>query len=200
MRFESRSKCFAVGIMAAMLMNCAAFGDGGDLNSEMLREMSEMRELIKVQGEKIEQLEGQLERNAQEIAASRERTEKKIKDLETKDVSKHLKRELALLKQLPGGLEIGAGATFVGQGATNANNTDAADGRKSSFDGSYSADIEIAGEFGDHGMAFVLLEAGQGDGVESELTVFSNVNRDAGDSGAKVEATEFWYEHYLFNE
>ncbi|MFA6635809.1 MAG: carbohydrate porin [Candidatus Omnitrophota bacterium] len=199
MQFKNKLKCFAVMAMSTMLINSAVFGDDSDLNAEILREMRKMRELVKSQGEKIEQLEVKLKQQSKEITTSRERTDKKIKDLKNEDVSKHLKRELALLGEFPGGLEIGAEATFVGQGVTNANNAGAADGRKDRFDGSYSADIEIANRFDDYGMAFILLEAGQGDGVERELTVLSNVNRDAGNSGASVDLSEAWYEHSLFN-
>lgn len=111
------------------------------------------------------------------------------------------------LKHTPGegiqipeaGINIGAGATFVVQGAIDANNT----GGKSEdvTDVSYSVDLEIEKEFGDFGLAFIHLETADGAGVEDELQVFSNVNRDA-DDGAdnKVSLTEVWYEHYLFDK
>jgi hypothetical protein len=198
MQFNNNFKCFAAVVMTAMLMSSAAFADDGGISTELLREIKEMRELVKAQGAKIEQLEERLKKQNEDLAKNQNKIDKKINDLKNEDVSGRLKKEVSLLKELPGGLEIGAGATFVGQGVKNANNADATDGRKSRFDGSYSADIEIAKEFGDYGMAFLHLEAGQGDAVESELTVFSNVNRDAGDSGSSVEVTEVWYEHYLF--
>ena len=87
----------------------------------------------------------------------------------------------------PAGLNIGADATFVLQGTPNANN--AGDGEDSRFDGSWSMDLEIEKTFKDFGMAFMHLEAGQNDTIESELSVFSNVNRDAMSSGSRVEIT-----------
>ncbi|MFH1664661.1 MAG: carbohydrate porin, partial [Candidatus Omnitrophota bacterium] len=66
--------------------------------------------------------------------------------------------------------------------------------------GSYSIDLEVAKTFDDRGMAFIHMEAGQGDTIEGELSVFSNVNRDAGDSIAHVDITEAWYEQYLFDK
>ncbi|MBU4376649.1 MAG: carbohydrate porin [Candidatus Omnitrophica bacterium] len=102
------------------------------------------------------------------------------------------------LKLKPYGLNIQAGATFVLQGTPDANN---AGGReKSRFDASWSSDIFIEKEFDDWGLALIHLEPGQGDTVEPELSVYSNVNRDTNDTGADVPVTELWYEHYLFNK
>ncbi len=96
------------------------------------------------------------------------------------------------------GLVIGAGATFVAQGTPNANN--AGDNEASRFDGSFKADIDIEKEFGDFGLGYILLEAGAGDTVESELAVFSNVNYAAYDSSSNVDVVEAWYEQYLFEK
>lgn len=95
------------------------------------------------------------------------------------------------------GLQIGAGATFVIQGTNEANNT--GEPGDDVTDASYSIDLEIEKEVGDEGLAFIHLEAGGGAGVEGELDVFSNVNRDA-DNDENVRLTEVWYEHKLFDE
>lgn len=97
----------------------------------------------------------------------------------------------------PAELVIGASGTFVLQGTPNANNAGA--GEDSIFDGSWSTDIEIEKAFGNWGFAFLHLEGGQGNTIESELAVFSNVNRDAMESAARIDLTELWYEQYLFN-
>jgi len=98
----------------------------------------------------------------------------------------------------PAGLTIGAGATFIVQGAIDANAT----GKKGEdvTDASYSVDLEFEKEFGDSALAFIHLETGDGAGVEDELTLFSNVNRDADDAGNVVSLTEAWYEQYLFDK
>ncbi|MFH1791148.1 MAG: carbohydrate porin [Candidatus Omnitrophota bacterium] len=93
-------------------------------------------------------------------------------------------------------LDIGAGATFVLQGTPDANN--AGSSEDSICDGSWSMDIEIEKTFDDWGLAFLHLETGQSDGIEDELSLFSNVNRDADNAGANVKVTEAWYEHFLF--
>lgn len=91
-------------------------------------------------------------------------------------------------------IEIGAGATFVLQGIHNANNNGS--DREDTADISYSIDLEVEKGFGEDGKAFIHLEAGGGAGVEDELQVFSNVNRDA-DNDENLRLTEAWYEHYL---
>ncbi|MBN1870999.1 MAG: carbohydrate porin [Candidatus Omnitrophica bacterium] len=96
------------------------------------------------------------------------------------------------------GLSIGAGVTFVAQGTPDANNTGGTE--DDVFDAEFTADVEIEKEFDDWGLAFLHLEAGQNDGIEGGLSLFSNVNRDAGDTGASFDATEWWYEHYFLDK
>lgn len=96
------------------------------------------------------------------------------------------------------GLKVNAAATFVVQGTIDANNT--TEKNEDITDGSYSVDLEFENEFDDWGLAFIHLETGDGAGVEDELELFSNVNRDADDSNNTVNVTEVWYEHYLFDK
>lgn len=96
------------------------------------------------------------------------------------------------------GLEMGAGGTMVIQGADNINNaaTDVTK-KEGRTDASYSADITIGKEFKEAGgKAFLHLEAGTGSGLEDDLTLYSNVNRDA-DNDNNIRVTEFWYEQAL---
>lgn len=97
----------------------------------------------------------------------------------------------------PAGLTIGAGATFILQGTNNANGDDLAKNGEDVTDVSYSMDLELEKTFDDYGLAFIHLETGDGAGVEDELQVFSNVNRDADDSDNSVSVTEAYYEHYF---
>ena len=99
------------------------------------------------------------------------------------------------------GLELGAGGTMIVQGTNNTNNA-ASDVTKKEgrADASYSADITLSKEFKDvGGKAFLHLESGQGAGLEDNLTLYSNVNRDADDDN-NVRLTEFWYEQALFKD
>ena len=98
-------------------------------------------------------------------------------------------------------LELGIGGTMIVQGTDNTNYRDGQTRKEGRADASYSADVTLSKEFREvNGRAFVHLEAGQGAGLEENLSLYSNVNRDAGDSDAKVEVTEFWYEQNLFND
>ncbi|MDO9464976.1 MAG: carbohydrate porin [bacterium] len=130
--------------------------------------------------------------------------QQKISEYETKlsQFEENLHRVPTAPIQLMEGLELGAGGTMIVQGTNNVNyNGDGQTQKKDRTDGSYSADVTLAKEFKEvDGRAFLHLEAGQGAGLEDNLTLYSNVNRDAGDSDAKVELTEFWYEQNLFKD
>ncbi len=112
-----------------------------------------------------------------------------------------LHRETGSPIALGAGLEISAGGTMIVQGANNINNaTEGVEKKVSRADASYSADITIGKEFDQlGGKAFLHLEAGQGAGLEDDLTLYSNVNRDA-DNDNNVRLTEFWYEQGLFKD
>lgn len=103
--------------------------------------------------------------------------------------------------QLIEGLDIGAGGTMIVQGTDNVNNaTSGITRQEDQTDASYSADITIGKEFKEIGArAFLHLEAGNGNGLEDDLTLYSNVNRDA-DNEERVHLTELWYEQALFND
>jgi len=105
-------------------------------------------------------------------------------------------KEAGVLPQLEG-IKIGAGATFLIQGTDNANGNSLSEKGEDITDASYSLDLTAEKEFEDNGMAFIHLETGDGAGVEDELQLFSNVNRDADDSDNSVSLTEAWYEHYF---
>jgi len=96
------------------------------------------------------------------------------------------------------GLEISAGGTMIIQGTNNVNNATAdVEKKEGRTDASYSADITIGKEFKEvGGKAFLHLEAGTGNGLEDDLTLYSNINRDA-DNDNNVRLTELWYEQAL---
>ena len=96
------------------------------------------------------------------------------------------------------GFRIGAGSTFVVQGTPNANNA-AQEKEDSRVDAEYTMEIEIEKQFDDWGMAYLLMEPGQGEGIDEDLSLFSIVNFDTYDTGSLPEVTETWYEHYLFD-
>ncbi|HDZ76799.1 MAG TPA: hypothetical protein ENH41_01790 [Candidatus Omnitrophica bacterium] len=123
-----------------------------------------------------------------------------LEDMTIEDLGKHI--DSHLLHRIPGyqlleGSRMGLGTTFVFQGTHNANGDSLSKNNEDAADGSYSIDVEFEKEFDDKAKAFLHLETGDGAGVEDELKVFSNVNRDADDSDNSVSLTEAWYEHYF---
>jgi len=122
--------------------------------------------------------------------------------------------ELAFLKKIDTGnqgpvdpqifqdIKLGAGSTLVIQGANNVNyNGDGHTLNDSRADASYSADITLEKEFKEQdARLFLHLEALDGQGLEDNLTLYSNVNRDAGSSDNRLEVTELWFEKGLFKD
>ncbi|MGB2599019.1 MAG: carbohydrate porin [Candidatus Omnitrophota bacterium] len=164
-------------------------------NEELLKEIKELKIIVQKQNERINNLEKQVSGQQGKIDEHAEVIEKE----KLQDISVRLKHQLDRMQKVAG-LDIGVEATFVGQGTPNANNAAATDGEDSRCDGSYSVDLAVAKTFDNYGMAFVHMEAGQGDTIESELSVFSNVNRDAVQTNAHVDIAEVWYEQYLFDD
>lgn len=111
--------------------------------------------------------------------------------------NKEINESLTKIKETFEGLTIQAGTTFVVSGTHNANADSLSHPKEDVSDGSYSVDLALEKNFQDIGKAFLHLEAGKGSGVEDELKVFSNVNRDASNSENRLELTEAYYEHYL---
>lgn len=114
---------------------------------------------------------------------------------------KALHRQEGVPISITEGLEISAGATLIAQGTSNVNSA-ASDVQKkaSRTDSSYSADITIGREFNESGgKAFLHLEAGTGAGLEDNLTLYGNVNRDS-DNDNNVRLTELWYEQVFLND
>lgn len=99
------------------------------------------------------------------------------------------------------GLELGVGATMIVQGTNNVNNnSDGTTPKSNRTDGSYSTDVTFSKEFKEiSGRAFVHLENGQGNGLEDNLVLYSNVNRDA-DDHSNIRPTEVWYEQDIFRD
>jgi len=123
--------------------------------------------------------------------------EKLVRQEEISGEQEELGEGFDKIKNVFDGLSIGAGATFIMQGTNNANGDSLSKNGEDVTDVSYSIDLEFEKQFDDYGMAFIHLETGDGAGVEDELQVFSNVNRDADDSDNGVSVTEIWYEHYF---
>ncbi|MBU4311767.1 MAG: carbohydrate porin [Candidatus Omnitrophica bacterium] len=147
-------------------------------DDDILGEIRTLREQIRNQEERINELEQRLAEK--EATPTVQLTDGTVEDL----------TRLAL-----GCLNIKAGATFVVQGTDNANGDGLSQKGEDVTDASYSINLMFEKEFEDYGKAFIGIETGDGAGVEDELRVFSNVNRDADDSDSSLAVAEAWYEH-----
>ncbi len=88
---------------------------------------------------------------------------------------------------------------MVGQGTSG--NDDNVPPGEDVIDGTISTDLELSASVGEHGEAFMLVEAGAGDGLQdNEIVTYWGVNDDAGDNESHLEVTEAWYEHMFFND
>ncbi|MCU0651833.1 MAG: carbohydrate porin [Candidatus Omnitrophica bacterium] len=174
--------------------------------NSVFADQASLEETVRQLQKRIEALEEKVSQQDKIIAAknSEDRVqEKKIAEYESKlsEFEVKLHRAPGETMQIMEGLELGAGMTMIVQGANNVNNaTSGVDKKKNRTDGSYSADITLAKEFNEvGGRAFLHLEGGQGSGMEDDLTLYSNVNRDA-DDHENVRVTELWYEQGLFKD
>lgn len=191
LRLFSRFLVLAVVLSFAQ----AAYAGGDDMESMLQKLQSRVEALEK----KVNTQDTHIKSQESVIGAQ----QGKISEYESKlsQFEENLHRIPGAPIQLMEGLELGAGGTMIVQGANNINYDDGNTEKKSRTDGSYSADVTLGKEFKEiGGRAFLHLEAGQGAGLDDNLTLYSGVNRDAGDSEAKVEVTEFWYEQGLFKD
>ena len=173
----------------------ACFAEEGSIKDEIVQ----LKARLEVLEQKLATQEKCMDEQKQCILGQN----KKISEYESKfsrfdtDLHRQIGKPISLVE----GLDISADATMVVQGTNNANSAAGDANRKiSRTDASYSTDITIGKEFEDFGgKAFLHLENGQGAGLEDNLTLYSNVNRDA-DDDVNVRVTEAWYEQALFDD
>jgi len=121
------------------------------------------------------------------------------KEIQWKEhVDKHIIHAEETVPKLVDGLSIAGGITMIGQGTSgNDKNNPPED---DVIDANISADLELSVKIGEHGEAFIALEAGEGDGLEGdEIVSFWGVNADAG-ATSNFTMTEAWYEHRFVND
>ena len=202
-----KKKLIILFVVFMLLFQIRGLAQEVPTNMELLDQIKELRGLVVEQALRIKELENCYGTCEIKIAEHEEKLNNFNNTVE-RDISGRLRKQLERLEGAGvDGLNIGGGMTFVVQGTPNANaagsgGTDVSDHatEDSRVDASYSADVEIAKQFGEYGLAFIHLETGSGNALEGDLSVFSNVNRDADDSGSIVSITEAWYEHNIFNE
>ncbi|MCF7916854.1 MAG: carbohydrate porin [Candidatus Omnitrophica bacterium] len=168
-----------------------SFADNTINNKELLQRIKQLEEKVFQANKKIAELEEKLSNQEKSV---------QLKDATIDDLNQHI--DAHFLHRIEGyqlldGLRMGIGATSVFQSVANANGDDLTSPPETVTDLSYSLDLEFEKEFKQDNRAFLHLETGDGAGVEDELQVFSNVNRDADDSDNNLAVTEVWYQHHF---
>ncbi|MCA9399028.1 MAG: carbohydrate porin [Candidatus Omnitrophica bacterium] len=162
-------------------------------------EVSELKALVGTLMNRVDELEkkvGQYEAKEKQQQMKVSHVERKIDDVaeELDEVKMSSSSEMG---EVFNGIDIGLGMTTIYQFTDNANGDSLSQNGEDVGDASWSLDLELSKSFEDYGSAYMLLEAGQGGGVDEELAIFSPVNFDATGGDAKIEMVEGWYEHYI---
>jgi len=171
-------KILIVGFCILWIFSGICFAESS--NDDLRNEIKALKEQLRIQEEKIKQLEERLAK--EEARPTIQLGNGAIEDLD---------------RYVLGGINIEGGATFIVQATDNANGSDLSQGGEDVTDGSYSIDLFVKKDFDDYGKALIHIEPGDGQGVEDELQVFSNVNRDSNDTDNSGLVTEVYYEHYF---
>lgn len=161
--------------------------DAGAASDEVMKEIRALKKRIEQLEQKLSEQDKKIEQQEVQIAGQNTSIE-----------------EIRKIKDAIGGLEFSVGATSVIQGTVNNDRNlykvPGIDEKGDDADATYSVDIEITSKVGDNGMALLYLEAGEGDGINSEAGGLTGANADAPDDDADVQVSEVWYEHAFMNE
>ncbi|MDO4551231.1 MAG: carbohydrate porin [Planctomycetia bacterium] len=80
------------------------------------------------------------------------------------------------------------------QGSSSSKNSGFDDGT----DGTFSADLELVAPIMENGSFYMIVEVGNGAGIDERIPTFSGFNDDA-DDNLDIHVTEIWYEHQWFS-
>ena len=167
-----RSALASVALALALLLNAQA----ANVSNEQLKSLMQTIQ--------------QLKKQVQELEERLKAYEEKQRQMEEKT------KVVESLKEALGNIRISADITMVGQGTVNNddnNNHEHDEGDVQ--DGAWSFDLEIESRLWKNAKAYMLIEGGQGDGVDDEVPTISGFNDDApGTDTAHAEITEAWFE------
>ncbi|BAT71042.1 porin [Thermosulfidibacter takaii ABI70S6] len=138
----------------------------------------------------------QLKAKVRELERKVQRYEKQQKELEAERKElEETKEAISSLKEALGNIKVSADITMVGQGTMNNGNNNKEHDEGDVQDGAWSFDLEVESKLWRGSKAYMLIEGGQGEGVEDEVPTLSGFNDDApGSEDAHMEVTEAWWE------
>ncbi len=155
-----------------------------EIDKAQLQQLIQTIQALKAKVDTLEKRVQEYEAKQNELKASVEEA-REIKE-EISEKAEHLRK----LEEALGTISIGADVTFVGQGTID---NDDNDHEGDVQDATFSYDLEVTARIWEHGTAYLLIEGGNGEGIDEEAPTISGFNDDApGDTAAEV--TEAWYE------
>ncbi len=141
---------------------------------------------------KLEELEKKVAEQDRMLAAQEKMVTKHAEEIKKQE---EINAGLEDIKEVLGGIEIGADITMIGQGTPD---DDEELGYENGTDASFSFDLEVSKSFSWNGLASIVLEGGNGEGIDGRIDSWSGFNDD-NDDDENVHVTEAWYEQSLFD-
>jgi high affinity Mn2+ porin len=191
-----RSKGFIIILSAFLgvlfLDQAKAFTEEAATNEELLNEIRDLKRTVQQQQQKIEELEKRLLK--QEAASGAVGQPIAVSEID-KRIDERLSRRVPSY-QLMEGLSLGLEATTIIQGGHHLNGDDQLSKSEDATDATMTTKISFEKKFGDYAEGYVLLKAGQGEGLDRALKTYGNVNDNA-DDNSNVHISEAWYEAYF---
>ncbi len=184
-------KIISVSIVFLLVFSLSSYAS--DVNNEQLKSLVQTIQQLKMKIQELEERLKAYEERQRKMESNIEETKKLKKDLEEKA------KVVESLKEALGNIKISADITMVGQGTINNDNNNNHEHDEGDVqDGAWSFDLEIKSKLWKNAKASLLIEGGQGDGVDDEVPTISGFNDDApGTDTAHAEITEAWFEQNI---
>ena len=183
---KQTTKWFISMLLILPLLLCMQAVPSHAASDELLSELQNLKA-------KLEQLERKVAQQDKLLAEQKQEVSRQAEKIEAQE---KINAGLEEIKDALGGIEIGADITMIGQGTFN--DDDELD-YESGTDASFSFDLEVSKSFSWNGQASIVLEGGNGEGIDGRIESWSGFNDD-NDDDETAHVTEAWYEQSLLNE
>ena len=180
------SRIIMTTLAVPILCCCLAAPAAAGTSEELLSQLQSLKA-------KLEELEKKVAAQDRALAAQEKMVARHAEEIKKQE---EINSGLEGIKEALSGIEIGADITMVGQGTTDDDN---ALGYENGTDASFSFDLEVSKSFSWDGQASIVLEGGNGEGIDRRIGSWSGLNDD-NDDDEHVHVTEAWYEQNLLNE
>ncbi len=184
--WKQTTKWFISMVLILPLLLCMQAIPTHAASDELLIELQNLKA-------KLEQLEQKVARQDRLLANQQQQVSRQNEKIEAQE---KINTGLEEIKNALGGIEIDADITMIGQGTFD---DDDEMGYDNGTDASFSFDLEVAKSFSWGGNAAIILEGGNGEGIDGRIDSWSGFNDD-NDDDETAHVTEAWYEQSLLNE